>query len=172
MKHRILSLVVIFIFALLQLCVFPVITLIPITPNLLVGAASAFAIMKGPREGILVGLICGITVDVFSGNIPGTYMLIYCVTGFIVGHFNKLFFPEEVVLPLGGMALGDIIYGVFIYLAFFLVRGNLNFGEYFLMIIIPEAVYTLVCMLLFYPIILGIEQRFTEREKGNARKYI
>ncbi len=171
MKHRLVSLIVIFIFALLQHCVFPVITLISITPNLLMGATAAYAIMRGPKEGILVGLICGLIVDVFSGNLIGTFMLIYSVTGFFMGFFNRLFFPEEVLLPLGGIAVGDIIYGIVVYLGFFFIRGNLNFGEYLLNIILPEALYTLVCMILFYPLILRIEQRFIERDKGNANKF-
>ncbi len=172
MKHKLFIIITILLFALMQYSVFPVIPLIPITPNLLLGLTVAYSLMRGSISGMTVGICCGFCVDIFSDNVIGVYMLIFCLIGYAMGAFNKLFFPEEVKLPLFAIALGDFIYGCVIYIVFFLLRKDLGFGSYLLTLILPEVVYTLVCMIFFYPVILKIESKFIEKEKGNEKKFV
>ena len=61
---------------LLQCTVFQSFQLAGIKPNLLIIVTAAFGFMRGSREGMLVGFVCGILVDIQFGNIIGLYALI------------------------------------------------------------------------------------------------
>lgn len=172
MGHKIFVMISIFIFALFQCSIFPISPLLSITPNLLLGLTISFALMRGSKSGMTIGFICGLVIDILSGTTPGAYALLYLFVGFLGGMFNKLFYPEELRFPLFLIAIGDFFYGILVYLVFFLMRGDLGFTHYLLAIIIPEMIYTFVCMIVLYPIILKIEGRFLEKEKRNAKKFV
>ncbi len=47
-----------------------------------------------------VGVICGLLTDVFWGNTIGFYILLYTVIGYLNGTFERLFYDEDIKLPL------------------------------------------------------------------------
>ena len=47
----------------------------------------------------------------------------------------------------------------------FLLRGRLELGYYFLHVILPEAVYTIVIAFAVYPLLLLIHKRLEAAEK-------
>ena len=47
----------------------------------------------------------------------------------------------------------------------FLVRGRLNFGYYFINIILPETIFTVVTTLILYRLFLYISRKLEEMEK-------
>ena len=55
--------------------------------------------MRGRKEGMAVGVICGLLTDVFWGNTIGFYILLYTVIGYLNGTFERLFYDEDIKLP-------------------------------------------------------------------------
>ena len=53
----------------LQNTVFQALALASISPNLLVILTSSMGLMRGKKEGMLVGFFCGFLVDIFYGEI-------------------------------------------------------------------------------------------------------
>ena len=98
--------------------------------------------------------------------------MIYMYIGYLNGKFNRIFYPEDIKLPLALILCSDLAYGLLCYLLFFLMRGKFHFGYYLLHIILPEAVYTIVVTLLLYPLILWINKRLESREQRSARKFV
>ena len=143
---------------LLQCTFFKFISLGGIAPNLLIILTSAFGFMKGRTEGMFVGFFSGLMMDVLFGNgIIGLYTLIFTYIGFFNGMFNRMFFPDDVRLPIILITFSDLVYCFVVYVLTFLLRSRFDFGYYVLHIIIPETVYTIFITILFYRLLLKIE---------------
>lgn len=85
---------------LLQCTVFPHLALASIKPNLMIIVTASFGFMRGPREGMFVGFVSGLLMDIQFGNILGLYALIYLIIGYINGLFEQMYFNEDIKLPL------------------------------------------------------------------------
>ncbi len=128
--------------------------------------------MRGKKTGLLSGFFCGLLSDIFLLNYLGFYALLYMYLGYMAGSFNKIFFPEDIKLPLGLIALSDLLYGFFCYVFMFLMRGKLDLPYYFVHICIPECVYTMVVTIIFYPLFLAINNALLKSERKQAKKFV
>lgn len=172
MKRNITFALLIIICFVLQSTIFRSLSFGGIGPNLLIVLTASLGFMRGRKTGIAVGFFCGILVDIFFGEVLGFYALIYMYIGFFNGLFKKIFYPEDIKLPLILITASDFLYSFLIYLLLFLLRGKFQIGYYFTNIIFPEIVYTIVITIFLYPIILMLERKFAEMEKRSARKFV
>ena len=83
-----------------------------IVPNLLIIITASVGFMRNEKEGLLVGFFCGILCDIFFGDMIGFQALIYMYIGFLNGLFSKIFYPEDLKLPLCLIAISDLSYGM------------------------------------------------------------
>lgn len=171
MRRKIVTVVIIIICFLLQTTVFQALTFANIAPNLLIIVVSSFGFMRGRKNGMLVGFICGLLVDIFCGFYLGIYALIYMYIGFINGIFQKKFYPDDIKLPMLLIGSSDIVSNLVVYFIMFLFRRRFDFGYYFLSIILPEFVYTMVITIFLYIILLKINQKLEAAEKRRAKKF-
>lgn len=172
MRRKIVIAVTIIICFLLQSTVFQRLSFVSISPNLLIVVTAAFGFMRGRKEGLFVGFFCGLLMDVFFGPVLGFYALLYMYVGFINGIFKKIFYPEDVKLPIFLMAASDLSFNIIIYFIMFLFRGRFEFGYYFIHVMIPELVYTMIVAVVIYFILLKINQKLEEIEKRSAKKFV
>lgn len=172
MKRLTVSILLIIICFLLQTTVFKGLAFGGIVPNLLIVLTAAFGFMRGERTGLLVGFFCGLLADIFFGNVLGLNAMIYMYIGYFNGKFNRIFFPDDIKLPLLLIFLSDLVYGFLYYVTLFLMRGRFQLDYYFLHIILPEIVYTLLMTLLLYPLILRINKRLEDSEQRSAKKFV
>jgi len=56
--------------------------------------------MRGKKEGLYIGFFTGILLDIFSGSVIGINALIYMYIGYLNGYFRKMFYPEDIKLPM------------------------------------------------------------------------
>lgn len=172
MKRLTVSILLIIICFLLQTTVFKGLAFGGIVPNLLIVLTAAFGFMRGERTGLMVGFFCGLLADIFFGNVLGLNAMIYMYIGYFNGKFNRIFFPDDIKLPLLLIFLSDLVYGFLYYVTLFLMRGRFQLDYYFLHIILPEIVYTLLMTLLLYPLILRINKRLEDSEQRSAKKFV
>lgn len=172
MRRKFLIGVLILVCFLLQCTVFHVLAFNSIVPNLLIILTSSYGFMGGRKSGLLTGFFSGLLLDIFFGEVIGFYALIYMYIGYINGCFSKIFFPEDIKLPLGLIAGSDFIYNVLCYCLLFLLRSRFQIGYYFRKIILPEVIYTVAVSLILYPFILKIDQKLSEHEKRSAKKFV
>ena len=156
----------------LQTTLFQALSFGGIVPNLMIVLTASYGFMRGKKAGLLTGFFSGLLCDIFFGPVIGLNALIYMYIGYLNGKFNRIFYPEDIKLPLALILCSDLAYGLLCYLLFFLMRGKFHFGYYLLHIILPEAVYTIVVTLLLYPLILWINKRLESREQRSARKFV
>lgn len=172
MRRKIIVFILIAVCYLLQTTLFSALSFASISPNLLIIVVSAFGFMRGRKEGLFIGFFCGLLLDIWNGGILGFYSLVYMYIGYINGMFRKLFYPEDIKLPMLLIAGSDLSCNLFIYFILFLFRNRYDFSYYFLHIMIPELVYTMVITIFLYFIILKINQQLEVIEKRSASKFV
>lgn len=157
---------------LLQCTVFRALDFGGIIPNLMIIVTSSYGFMRGKRSGLLVGFFSGLLMDVFFGNMIGFYALLYMYIGYFNGIFRKMFYPEDIKLPMILILFSDFVYGLLCYILAFLLQGRFNFGYYLLNIILPEMVYTIVVTCALYPLLLVVEGRLERKERERESKVV
>ncbi|WMC92762.1 rod shape-determining protein MreD [Kineothrix sp. MB12-C1] len=172
MKRVVVVTFLIFICFLLQCTVFQALAFGGIVPNLLIVLTASFGFMRGERSGLLIGFLSGLFIDIFFGDVIGFYALLYMYIGYTNGKFNRIFYPEDIKLPIVLIIGSDLFYGLVCYLLLFLMRARFNIVHYFRHIILPEIVYTIVITIFLYPIILWINRKLENSEKRGAKKFV
>lgn len=156
MRRTITIGIIILICFLLQSTVFHFFELSGVVPNLLLIVTMSFGLMRGRREGLLVGFFSGLLIDIFFGSILGPYAFIYMSLGYFNGFFHRIYYVEDVLLPMIMITINDFMFNVIIYVIFFLLRNKLHFLEYLIHVIFPEMIYTIIITLFFYKLLVRI----------------
>lgn len=129
-----------------------------ITPNLLLILTMSFGLMRGRKEGLLVGLFSGFLMDVFFSSVLGPYMFLYMILGYVNGFFHKNYIIEDVLLPLIVIVADEFIFNMAIYFVFFFLHNQLDFGLYIRKIILPETLCTTLLTILIYKLYVVINR--------------
>jgi rod shape-determining protein MreD len=148
---------------LLQTTVFQWFRLAGVTPNLLLILTVSIGFMRGRKEGLFIGFICGLLIDVYYGNLIGICALIYLVIGYLSGYANKIFAREDLSIPLLLIGVGEFIYFFLYYVLEFLLRGRLNIIYYFIHIGFPRIIYTVVVSTFMYKLLNKINSLLEHR---------
>ena len=172
MKRAIVVTMLVIVCFLLQCTVFHAIAFGGIVPNLLIILTASFGFMRGEKTGLVIGFFCGLLMDIFFGEVIGFNALLYMYVGYTNGKFNHIFFPEDVKLPMVLIICSDLFYSITCYILMFLMRARFHIGHYFLHVILPEIVYTIVITIFLYPVILWINHRLEHSEKRSAKKFV
>lgn len=168
MYRKITILLLILIAYLLQSTMIRILPMGGVAPNLLIILTSCFGFMRGKKEGMVIGFVSGLIMDVLFGNIIGFYALVYMIIGYLNGFFASIFYPEDIKLPMVLITSSELLYCFVVYFFRFLIQGKIRFGYYFMHIILPEIVYTIFVTIIIYKIILNINEWLEDRERRNA----
>ena len=172
MKRKIVVFILIIVCFLLQCTVFKQLSFANVVPNLLIVVTSSFGFMRGKKEGMYVGLVSGMLIDLFFCEIYGFYTLLYMYIGFVNGFFKNMFYDDDIKLPMVLITGSDFVYGCIIYVFSFLLRGRFDAWYYFKTVIFPEVIYTVIVTLVFYRIIRAINRKLEDSEKRSAAKFV
>ena len=171
-KRKVVYAILIVVCFLLNSMLFPHLTIASVQPNLILILIAAIGFMRGKTEGLVVGFCAGLLVDVFNNNLLGIHALLYMLIGYGNGFFKHVFYDEDIKLPLGLITASEVIYGIFIYIFYFMLKGDFRFLYYLRHIIIPETLYTIMVTLVLYRIILHFNQKLEEEEQKGASKFV
>ena len=108
MLRKIIVAAFIMICFILQCSVFTSLAFAGIVPNLLIVLTSSFGFMRGEKEGLVIGFFCGLLNDIFFGGFLGFYALLMMYIGYLNGKFCKIFYPEDIKLPLALIVISDL----------------------------------------------------------------
>ena len=121
MKRKVITFFIILISFLLQSTLFVKLKFGAVSPNLMLVVTSSFGFMRGRKSGIAVGAISGLLVDIFWGQLLGFHTLLYTVIGYLNGSFERLFYDEDVKLPIVLISASEFLYGICIYVFVYIV---------------------------------------------------
>lgn len=159
MKRKIVIILIICISFLLQSTVFKALSIGSISPNLMIIVTSSFGFMKGKKEGLWVGFLCGLLEDIFYGRLLGMHAMIYMYIGYANGYFNHIFYGDDIKLPISLISVSELVYGLGMYMIMFMMRSRFAFSYYLIRVILPELLYTIIITLFFYRMIYSINRR-------------
>ena len=172
MKRKVITFFIILISFLLQSTLFVKLKFGAVSPNLMLVVTSSFGFMRGRKSGIAVCAISGLLVDIFWGQLLGFHTVLYTVIGYLNGSFERLFYDEDVKLPIVLISASEFLYGICIYVFVYMLQGDFAFGTYLFSIIIPELVYTILVTLILYQVILHINRKLESEEQRSASKFV
>lgn len=167
MRRFIIQLIIILICFLFQTSVFRFLDLAGIVPNLLLIPTVSFGMMRGRKEGMLVGFCSGLLMDIFYASIIGPYALLYMYLGYINGFFHRVYYMEDILLPMLMVGANDLVFNLLVYVFAYLLRNRLEFGFYFIHVILPELIYTMVITLIIYKPLVRINRWLKRKEEGS-----
>ncbi|MBQ2184867.1 MAG: rod shape-determining protein MreD [Lachnospiraceae bacterium] len=168
MKRFFIDLALILVFFVLQTTVFPMLKISSIIPNILIILVSCSGFMQGDREGMFVGFACGFLLDICSFDIFGFYTILYMLIGYLNGLLHNFFYLKDLKIPAIMIISSDLVCCLFTYFFLFLLRSRFEFGFYFLNIILPEVVYTLLVAVIIYPLLWVIEAYVFKKKNAES----
>ncbi len=154
----------------LQTSVFPGLVLAGVTPNIMLIITVTLGFMRGGKTGGLVGMYAGLLLDVHSGGLFGTFALIYMLLGFLGGLFNRIYYGDSIRLPILVIGGIDLLYGGIVYFFLFFLRHRGGPGFYFMNIMMPEMVYTVLVSLVMYFILFQFNIFLDNLDKRSSRR--
>lgn len=165
MKGRLLNLVLILLAFTMQSCIFPHISFLSASPNLLLIMTFSVGFIYGNMAGMFCGFCSGILLDLFYSGPFGFFTLFYVWMGYMNGIFTKYYYEDYITLPLVLSFINDFAYNMYIYIFSFLIRNRLDFFYYFGNIMVPEIIFTVITTLLVYRIVLLCTKRLEKWEQ-------
>lgn len=176
MKTKIILAGMILSCLILQCSLMPAISIASVTPNLMIVFIVSFGLMRGKRAGLVIGFISGILIDLMHMSlgyyIVGFHGIIYMYIGYVSGYCYRIFFDDDVKMPVLLTALGDLCYGIIVYGMQFLLRGRVRFFYYLKRIILPEVVYTILITLVCYWLFLYINRKLEKADKRSVDSFV
>ena len=173
MKKRICMFFLVVFCFILQNTVLKALELGAVSQNLLLVITAAIGFIGGRKEGMYMGVLCGMFTDIFYGQLFGYYTLLYTLIGYANGFFHAVFYDLDIKQPMLLIAMSDLAYGLIQYFFQFLLRGKFDFGFYFTSVILPEFLYTVVLILLFYRGILVLYEKLDKLDNtGSVDEFV
>ncbi len=143
---------------LLETTVFKNAAVFQAAPNILLVITVSTGFMRGKKAGMITGFISGLLYDAVFGSVIGLHALLFLLMGYVAGIFYKVFFDNNVRVPLALVTVMDIAYNVVLYVIFFLMRGRTAFFSFLLQRILPEAVFTFIITFFLYRILYAADR--------------
>ncbi len=153
MKRFLYMTALILVCYLLQTTVLQKIALANVVPNLILIIVVAIGYIRGKIEAMFLGLFLGLLVDCQYNSLIGVCGLIYMLIGYLVGLCNKIYYRDDYTIPFLLVGLSDIFYNFLFYILTFLLRNRTNLPYYFIRIMLPELVYTVLVSFFLYKLI-------------------
>lgn len=166
-----ITVLVVFINFLLQTTLFPLFAIQGIFPNTALIIVTSYALLRGSKEGALVGVGTGFLMDVFFSTMIGFYSLLYLAIGLLFGRSQRNFYRENYILPVIFCAVSTVLFQAVLYITGFLFRGEGNILYFLFSVILPEIVYTAIVTVPLYRILFGINEWLELKEKYKYRLF-
>lgn len=141
-----------------------------IAPNFMIMLIVSFALLRGSKEGAIIGGVAGFLYDVAFGLKIGPTVVCYALIGYVCGIFNKNFYRENFIIPFI-CTLFSSLFNSFMHVMALVLRGELDFIYYFKAIIIPELIYTITLSLIVYQIAYIINGQIEKRERRTRNMF-
>ena len=163
----------IIVFGILQTSLFPKMMILNVIPNLVLVMVCTIAYFFGSEDGLLFGIIGGLTLDVLTEYALGVNALFFAVTGFIVGFFPRKNFWDKMPIAFG-IVLGAIVAEqitsytlerIGMYLSGAVAGFSLQLGGVLLQRILPGLLYNGIVFLPIYFICKAVDRHIDRGKK-------
>lgn len=148
--------------------VFPNLNIAGIYPDIIMCSIVSITLLEKTMAGAMVGLVCGLVLDLFFSGIIGLYALPYFVVGAIMYFVSKnLKYLDKFLLPvsfvLGAYFVKEIISSLLVYM----LGVQFTFVNMFLIRMLPQGIATALLMLLVHYIFSRIYRASSMKLKNS-----
>lgn len=135
-------------------------------PNMVMILVCSYALLRGKKEGLLVGFFSGFLIDLFFGyyEVVGINAFLYMMIGYVVGIFHDIWYLQDILIPVSVVASCELAYNFVYYIITFLLRNRLDIVHYFKAVVLPEIVYTVFFTVFIYRILMFFNKKLEEFE--------
>ncbi len=156
----------------LQTTIFQELTLGVVAPNLMMILVCSYALLRGKKEGLIVGFLAGLIIDLFYGyyEVIGINALLYMIAGLLVGLFHNYLYLEDILIPVVAVGVCDFVYSFIYYVITFALRNRLDMVSYIKSIMVPELVYTIFVAVFAYRLIMFINKKLEAFENRGEKE--
>ena len=162
---------IIFLNFILQTTLFRLLAIRGIFPNTALILVTSYALLRGSKEGAIIGGCCGLLMDIFFSKMIGFYTLLYLAMGLLFGRSQKTFYRENYILPVIFCTISTVLYQAVLYITGFVFRGEGNILYFLFSVLVPELVYTAIVTIILYRILFGINEWLELKEKYKYRLF-
>lgn len=134
-------------------------------PNFMIMIIVSFALLRGSKEGALIGIGAGLLYDLSFGLHIGPTVISYMLIGFVCGKLNRNFYRENFIIPFICTLVSSLFYSGVNIMAFVL-RGELAFVYFIKSIVVPELIYTITLSLIVYQLAYSLNERIESSQKS------
>ena len=113
---------------------------------------------------MLTGFFSGLLYDLFYGSVFGFTALCYLYIGFANGHLYKVFFDEDIRVPMATVGLSELVYKLAVYFVELVLYRRYRFGAYLTGTILPSVIASILFAILMYTLYRLINKRITAYE--------
>lgn len=135
-----------------------------IAPSFMTMIIVSFALLRGSKEGAIIGFGAGLLYDITFGMYLMEMTIPYTLVGYLCGKLNKNFYRENFVLPFFCTMMSSIFIH-FSTVFIFSMRAKISIFYYLKSIIIPETIYTITLSLVVYQLMYLLNERIEMRER-------
>ena len=123
--------------------VFPNINIAGIAPDFIICTIVSIAIIEKNMTGAVLGLICGLTLDLLFSGAFGFFSIPYLATGAIIYYVcTKITYIDNYIVPfslaVGAYLIKELLFGLLVYM----MGINYSLSHIFIRYILPEAFLT------------------------------
>ena len=133
-------------------------------PDLLIILTCSMGLMRGKKSGMLTGFFSGLLYDLFYGTVFGFTALCFLYIGYANGHLYKVFFDEDIRVPMATVGLSELVYKLALFTIEFILFRRYRFGAYFSGMILPAVIASIVFTIFMYTLYRFINKRLSEYE--------
>lgn len=116
--------------------------------------------MRGRKSGLWTGFFLGLLVDLFFGSVFGFYALIYMYIGYLSGYAHRIYYDDDVKVPMFLAAGADLLYNLSVYGLQFLLVEDWEFVHIYTESSFLEMFYTVFITLIVYRLFRYINYRY------------
>ena len=138
-----------------------------VQPDLLLIFVVFYALFYGGEQGARMGLIVGLSKDLFLGHHIGLYAICLLITGWVVGLFSSKFYEENYVIAGFAAGIASLLANYLHWFGLNLLGNGLPFWAALTGIFFPAMIYNLVVAIILYvPLFLFYTNRQHEKRRG------
>lgn len=159
------------LFGILQTSLFPHMRILNSIPNVVLVLVCTIAYFFGSEDGLLFGVIGGLTLDILTEYTLGNNALMFAIAGFVVGFFPRKNFWDKLPIALwialtavfAEQCISYVLWRIGTYFSVGMQDFSLNLAEFLLQRAVPGLLYNAIVFIPLYFICRGVDRSV---EKG------
>lgn len=137
----------------LQIAIAPQLSIFGVTPNFVFVLMATIALLRGSRQGAIVGFTCGLIFDLVGSGPIGVSALAFCVAGTIAGALRQNTFAEGWKLPVLIVIVASFFSELLYATTLLLIGETIDFLPTLTDVVLPTTAYNGAIAVGIFPIL-------------------